>query len=114
MQCDTNGDGVPDSREFAGSHRYNTAVALAERFAADEGSISTVIIASGESQVDAVTAAGLAGNLNAAVLLTRSNQLPHNVARYIDEQNITDVIVVGGTAAVPPTTMTSVTFCSSM
>ncbi|MCY4515691.1 MAG: cell wall-binding repeat-containing protein, partial [Acidimicrobiaceae bacterium] len=46
---DTNGDNVPDSREFAGSHRYNTAVALAERFAADEGSISTVILASGES-----------------------------------------------------------------
>ena len=108
MLIDTNGDNVPDSREFAGSHRYNTAVALAERFAADEGSISTVIIASGESQVDAVTAAGLAGNLNAAVLLTRSNQLPHNVARFIDEQNVTDVIVVGGTAAVPDAIVTAI------
>ncbi|MDE0321685.1 MAG: cell wall-binding repeat-containing protein [Acidimicrobiaceae bacterium] len=108
MQCDTNGDNVPDSREFAGSHRYNTAVALAERFAADEGSVSTVIIASGESQVDAVTAAGLAGNLNAAVLLTRSNQLPHNVARFIDEHNVTEVIVVGGTAAVPDSIMTAI------
>ena len=107
MQCDTNGDGVPDSREFAGSHRYNTAVALAERFAADEGSVSTVIIASGESQVDAVTAAGLAGNLNAPVMLTRSNQLPHNVARFIDEQNVTDVVVVGGTAAVPDSIVTA-------
>ena len=105
---DTNGDGVPDSREFAGSHRYNTAVALAQRFAADEGSISTVIIASGESQVDAVTAAGLAGSLNAAVMLTRSNQLPHNVARFIDEHNITDVVVVGGTAAVPDAIVTAI------
>ncbi|MDE0320608.1 MAG: cell wall-binding repeat-containing protein [Acidimicrobiaceae bacterium] len=107
-QCDTNGDGVNDSREFAGSHRYNTAVALAERFAADEGSVSTVIIASGESQVDAVTAAGLAGNLNAAVLLTRSNQLPHNVARFIDEHNVTDMVVVGGTAAVPDSIVTAI------
>ena len=97
---DTNGDGIPDSREFAGSHRYNTAVALAERFAADEGSISTVIIASGESQVDAVTASGLAGNLNAPVLLTRSSRLPHNVARFIDDHNVTDVMIVGGTSAV--------------
>ena len=105
---DTNGDNVPDSREFAGSHRYETAVKLAERFAADEGSISTVIIASGETQVDAVTASGLAGNLNAPVLLTRSNQLPHNVARFIDEQNVTDVVVVGGTAAVPDAIVTAI------
>ena len=66
-----------------------------------------MIIASGETEVDAVTAAGLAGNLNAAVLLTRSNQLPHNVARFIDEQNVTDVIVVGGTAAVPDAIVTA-------
>ena len=105
---DTNGDGVPDSREFAGSHRYNTAVTLAEQFADDEGSISTVIIASGETEVDAVTAAGLAGNLNAPVLLTRSNMLPHNVARFIDEHNVTDVRVVGGTAAVPDSIITAI------
>ena len=108
MLIDTNGDGIPDSRQFAGTHRYNTAVALAERFASDEGSISTVIIASGESQVDAVTAAGLAGNLNAPVLLTRSSMLPHNVARFIDEQNVTDVIIVGGTAAVPDSVATAI------
>ena len=24
--------------------------------------------------------------------------LPHNVARFIDEQNVTNVVVVGGTA----------------
>ena len=105
---DTNGDGVDDSREFAGSHRYNTAVALAQQFAEDEGSISTVIVASGETQVDAVTASGLAGNLNAPVLLTRSSQLPHNVARFIDEQNVTDVVVVGGTASVPDSIVTAI------
>ncbi len=108
MLIDTNGDNVPDSREFAGSHRYNTAVALAQQFADDEGSISTVIIASGETEVDAVTASGLAGNLNAPVLLTRSNQLPHNVARFIDEQNVTNVVVVGGTAAVPDSIVTAI------
>ena len=105
---DTNDDGIGDTREFAGSHRYNTAVKLAERFAADNGGVTTVIIASGETQVDAVTAAGLAGNVNAPVLLTRSNQLPHNVARFIDEHNVTEVIVVGGTAAVPDSILTAI------
>ena len=105
---DHDGDAsTPKIREFAGSHRYNTAVALAERFARDEGSISTVIIASGESEVDAVTASGLAGNLNAPVLLTRSSRLPHNVARFIDEQNVTDVVIVGGTAAVSDDVVTA-------
>ena len=98
---DTNDDGIGDKREFAGSHRYNTAVALAERFAQDANRISTVIIASGETQVDAVASAGLAGYLDAPVLLTRRNQLPHNVRRYIDEHNISRVIIVGGTAVVP-------------
>ena len=33
--------------------------------------------------------------------------LPHNVARYIDEHNVTDVVVVGGTAAVPDSIVTA-------
>ena len=67
-----------------------------------------MIIASGETEVDAVTASGLAGNQDAAVLLTRSNQLPHNVARFIDEHNVTNVIVVGGTASVPDSIITAI------
>lgn len=98
---DTDDDGIGDTREFAGSHRYNTAVALAQRFADDQDDISTVIIASGETQVDAVAAAGLAGNLRAPVLLTRSRQLPHNVARFIEEHGVSKVVVVGGTAVIP-------------
>ena len=70
--------------------------------------MTTVIIASGETEVDAVTAAGLAGNRDAAVLLTRSSRLPHNVARFIDEHNVTEVIVVGGTASVSDGVMTAI------
>ncbi|MCY4517045.1 MAG: cell wall-binding repeat-containing protein [Acidimicrobiaceae bacterium] len=98
---DTDDDGIGDTREFAGSHRYNTAVALAERFADDQDNFSTVIIASGETQVDAVAAAGLAGHLRAPILLTRSGQLPHNVARFIEEHGIAKVVIVGGTAVIP-------------
>ncbi len=99
----------PDmTREFAGTHRYNTSVALGERYAAESGSVSTVIIASGESQVDAVAAAGLAGYLDAPVLLTRGDRLPHNVARFIDRHNVVDVIVVGGTAAISDSVLTTI------
>ena len=105
---DTNGDGVPDSRQFAGSHRYLTAQYLADAYAENAGSPSTVIIASGESMVDAVTASGLAGNLDAPILLTRSDRLPHNVARYIDNHNVSHVVVVGGTAAVSDAVVTAI------
>ena len=105
---DTNGDKKPDSRQFAGAHRYITAQLLADAYAANAGSPSTVIIASGETEVDAVAASGLAGNLNAPVLLTRSSMLPHNVARYIDTHNVTDVIIVGGSASVSDAVQTAI------
>ena len=99
----------PDkTREFAGTHRYNTSVALAERYYQQAGNVSTVIIASGETQVDAVAAAGLAGYRNAPVLLTRGNRLPHNVARYIDRHNVTRVFVIGGTAVIPDDIVTAI------
>ncbi len=105
---DTNDDGIGDTREFGGTHRYNTAVALAQRFAADQPHISTVIIASGETQVDAVAAAGLAGFLKVPILLTRDYQLPHNVRRYIEQHSITKVIIVGGTDVVPNAIKTAI------
>ena len=58
--------------------------------------------------VDAVTASGLAGNLDAPILLTRTNRLPHNVARYIDDHNVTHVVIVGGTAAVSDAVVTAI------
>ena len=106
--ADTNSDGVKDSREFAGSHRYVTAQLLADRYATQTGSPASVILASGESEVDAVTAAGLAGNLDAPILLTRSSRLPHNVARYIDNHNVSHVVIVGGTAAISDAVETAV------
>lgn len=105
---DTNSDGKPDSRQFAGAHRYVTAQYLADSYATQTGSPASVILASGESEVDAVTAAGLAGNLDAPILLTRGDRLPHNVARYIDNHNVSHVVIVGGTAAISEAVETAV------
>lgn len=99
---DTNDDGKPDSRAFAGSDRYDTALRLAKHFANNDtaGAISTVIIASGETQIDAVAAAGVAGYEEAPVLLTRQNQLPKGVATFIEDQGVSRVYVAGGTAVI--------------
>ena len=99
---DTNDDGKPDSRAFAGSDRYDTALRLAKHFANNNtaGAVSTVIIASGETQIDAVAAAGVAGYEEAPVLLTRSDQLPKGVATFIEDQGVSRVYVAGGTAVI--------------
>ena len=90
-------------REFAGRDRYDTALKLATRFAKDRGGIGSVpnaFVASGESLVDAVSVAGLAGFMDAPVLLTRSGQLHGGVADFIEDYGVTNIYVLGGTAAV--------------
>ncbi|MDE0676567.1 MAG: cell wall-binding repeat-containing protein [Acidimicrobiaceae bacterium] len=90
-------------REFAGSDRYQTAVKLAERFADDRGgigSVSTAFVASGESLVDAVSVSGLAGFMDAPVLLTRSGSLHGSVADYLEDYGIGNIYVLGGESAV--------------
>ena len=92
-----------DEREFAGSDRYQTALKLATRFADDRGgigSVSTAFIASGESLVDAVSVSGLAGFMDAPVLLTRSDSLHGGVADFLEDYGIGNLYVLGGTAAV--------------
>ena len=90
-------------REFAGSDRYQTALKLATRFADDRGGIGSVtnaFVASGESLVDAVSVAGLAGFMDAPVLLTRSSRLHAGVADFIEDYGIGNIYVLGGSAAV--------------
>ena len=108
---DTNDDGKPDSRQFAGADRYATSLALAKQYATAQGGlgiIDTVILASGESQIDAVAAAGLAGYKQAPVLLTRSTGLDQGAARFIEEQGVSTVVIVGGTAVIPDGVATQV------
>ena len=90
-------------REFAGRDRYDTALKLATRFAKDRGGIGSVpnaFVASGESLVDAVSVAGLAGFMDAPVLLTRSGSLHGGVTDFIEDYGVTNIYVLGGTAAV--------------
>ena len=100
---DTNEDGAPDAREFAGRDRYDTSLRLAKRFADSRGGIGSVpnaFIASGESLVDAVSVSGLAGFMDAPVLLTPSSNLHGAVADFIEDYGISNIYVLGGTVAV--------------
>jgi putative cell wall-binding protein len=104
---DTDGDGVPDSREFAGRDRYDTALKLAHNFAGRSkySAVPTVFLASGESLVDSISVAGLAGSLSAPVLLTPGNSLHGGVADYIEDHGVSTVYVLGGSAAISDATL---------
>ncbi len=90
-------------RAFGGANRYATSVALAQAFRANSGSggfVDTVIVASGESLVDAAAAAGLAASEVAPVLLTTPDRLPRSVENFIVDEFVSEVFIVGGTASV--------------
>lgn len=99
---DTDNDGVGDAREFGGRDRYDTALRLAANFGKSRGlgNVAEAFVASGESLVDAVAVSGLAGHLDAPVVLTRKGSLPAGVADFLEDYGVGTVHVLGGPDAV--------------
>ncbi|MCY3609330.1 MAG: cell wall-binding repeat-containing protein [Acidimicrobiaceae bacterium] len=108
---DTNNDGVDDAREFAGQDRYDTALRLAKNFATEKGGLGAVpaaFIASGDTLVDSISAAGFAGYTDAPILLTPSGSLHPSVADFIEDYGVGAVYVLGGSAAVSDAAVTAI------
>lgn len=99
---DTNDDDVGDAREFGGRDRYDTANRLNDNFGEAEGlgNVPVAFVASGYMLVDAISVAGLAGFLDAPVLLTPSESLDNRVANFIEDYGVQTIYVLGGPAAV--------------
>ncbi|HVM54529.1 MAG TPA: cell wall-binding repeat-containing protein [Acidimicrobiales bacterium] len=83
---------------IAGADRYETAVRISS--AAFTGGAEAVVLASGESFPDGLTAGPLAALHDAPVLLTTRDALPPITARELERLAPERVFVVGGTAAV--------------
>lgn len=84
---------------ISGRDRYETAAAISrETFA--EGTTPQVVLATGASFADALAANGLAGALEAPVLLTPATNLHSAVVGELRRLGATDVTVVGGAGAV--------------
>ena len=82
---------------IGGVDRYETAAKLA---AGRSSSSRTVIVVSGTSFADGLAAAGLTDRGRTPILLTAPDSLPSATAAYIAARNVSNVIVIGGTAAV--------------
>lgn len=77
---------------LGGATRYHTAVNIARMTDAPAG---TVVLATGRNYPDALAASGLAGALDAVLLLT-DTKLPTVVADAIADLGTTRVVIVGG------------------
>ncbi|MEA3511009.1 MAG: cell wall-binding repeat-containing protein, partial [Actinomycetota bacterium] len=86
---------------LSGANRYGTAAAVAA--AAFPGGVDTVYLASGLGFADALAAGAAAVTVDGAVLLSRPEHLPVETAASIRNLHPSEVILVGGTAALFPT-----------
>ncbi|GAA2051118.1 hypothetical protein GCM10009839_67450 [Catenulispora yoronensis] len=82
---------------WQGADRYGTAAALA--LAAYPNGAANVVVASGESFPDALSASYLAGYLKAPILLTEAHSLPGETATALRKLGASHVYLVGGEAA---------------
>ncbi len=94
--------GPIEQYRFAGSTRYETAVEVAKAYKdVLKMDIDTVVLVSGEDFPDGLTAAEIAGEEKAAVLLTNAKTLNASTKKFIEEnKNIKNIIILGGNAAV--------------
>ena len=83
---------------IAGSDRYATAAAVADRFW--ESWTPTVFLAVGTEFADALTGGAAAARDGAPVLLTRADTLPAATAAQLVELDPESVVALGGTSAI--------------
>ena len=81
---------------FGGADRYATSLLIAEAFAADAGgSLSSVVMVSGERWTDAAVAVPVAGALRSPVLLTPPGVLRGDASEFLQRMGVTEAVVVG-------------------
>ena len=97
-----------ETDRLRGATRYETAVAIAEAYVdlieenTFDDEVDTAILTSGEDDhfAYALLASGLARQHTSPVLLTESDDLPNAVRRFIENSDIRDVIIIGGSDVV--------------
>lgn len=82
-------------KRLSGKNRYATAAAIANEFE----DFDTVVIADGRNFADALSAAPLAADLGAPIVLTNGKEVPEEVKEIIAKAK--KAIIVGGESSVP-------------
>ena len=81
---------------YGGADRYATSLRVAEAVAAEAGgSLSSVVLVSGQRWTDAVVAAPVAGALGAPVLMTPPNELRSDALAFMQRVGVRGAVVIG-------------------
>lgn len=95
-----------DEHEFytgriSGQNRYKTAIEIAKAYKPVlKRSIDTVVLVDGTNYPDALASGTVATMNNGAILLTEPGKLNEDTKAFIQENNIQNVIIVGGEKSV--------------
>ncbi|TKC17007.1 cell wall-binding repeat-containing protein [Robertmurraya kyonggiensis] len=87
-----------NTNRINGTSRYDTAIEISKR--TFPNGTDTVIIVTGQDFPDALCATPLAYQLNAPILLTKSNSLPDSVRQEITRLGANRAIILGGNLAI--------------
>ena len=94
-----NSCGFNSLTRISGKDRYDTSTKIAERKKSD-----TIIVASGESFADALSAAEIAQKIDSPILLVKKNVIDSSVMKYIKSEGIKKAIILGGESSVSKNT----------
>ena len=95
------GDGIESVRRLSGPNRYATAAAVAAELSSTTGYVVQGAAADPQrGWPDAVATSGLAATEGAPVFLVEQDRLPAETAQAITDNELTDLTIVGGEAAV--------------
>lgn len=94
-----------ETKRLGGLDRYETSLQIANEL----GSVSNIVIASGESFPDALSIASIAGKLKMPILLTQTNRMPNGIKAYINNNKSAHKYIVGGTGVISDSIISFIT-----
>ncbi|MGM0843739.1 MAG: cell wall-binding repeat-containing protein [Bacillota bacterium] len=89
---------LPDATRIAGNSRYDTAATIVNELY--PSTVSSTVVATGDSFADALTGSVYAAKRNAPVMLVQQNNIPDVVLNTIENANISNITIIGGESAV--------------
>lgn len=89
---------LPNPKRIAGIDRYETSAQIVKELSSSQG--EQIYIATGQNFADALAGSVLAAKQNSAILLVQKDTIPEPVKLVIEKNEITQIHVIGGTAAV--------------
>lgn len=99
-----------DVTRLAGWDQYETAAKIADYYySVNPDAPKKVVIANGENFPDALSISSWAAYNQIPILLTKSKQLPQATFSSLQENNIEDAIIVGGSAVINEEVANSIT-----